>query len=215
VTPPSSTAQAHIARVGTAVLLHGFSRGPRHLRVLSLALNRAGVATVRPALSAWDWSHGINSTRYLDVVAARIRQGLPEGPVAVVGHSAGAAAGAWIAGALLDSGTDVRRIVMVDGVESPAGLIRRAWPRLASVDIIDVCGEPSRCNRDGQLEHWLRASGRDVTITFIEGSGHGDIEVDRSPVYRWACGDESTDETRLLVLNSVVDSVVEGLTRAR
>ena len=166
---------------------------------------------MRPSLSAWDWNHGINNSGYLTQVAARLRGGLPAGPVVIVGHSAGAAAGAWIAAALLEAGTNVRRVVMVDGVESPAGLIRRAWPRLGRVDVVDVCGEPSRCNRDGALVGWLQAQDRPVTIVPIAGAGHGDIEGGSSAIYRWACGDTSSEETRAEVLAHVVSAVLIGL----
>lgn len=204
-----------IPRRGAAVLLHGFSRGPRHLRVLSEALTAEGVATVRPTLSAWDWTHGINNSRYLSEVAERLRRGLPSGPVVVVGHSAGAAAGAWIAAELTQAGSDVRRVVMVDGVESPAGLIRRAWPRLEGSDVVDVCGEPSRCNRDGALVAWLEDQQRPSTIVRVPGAGHGDIEGEASPIYRWACGDTSSEEIRRHVLSEVVAAVMAGLTPDR
>ena len=207
--------QPHIPRIGSAVLLHAFTRGPQHLRVLSSTLTRRGVATVRPSLSAWDWRHGINNSRYLTSVADRISRGLPGGPVVVVGHSAGAAAGAWIAAELLARAVPVRRLVMVDGVESPAHLIRRAWPRLEPVDIVDVCAPPSRCNREGELAAWLSSQERDARLVMIEGSGHGDIEVAPSAIYSWACGDDSTDETKQRVLHTVVDLVVDALTQDR
>jgi len=204
-----------LPRLGCAVLLHGFSRGPRHLRVLSATLNSAGVATVRPALSAWDWSHGINNSRFLTRVAARIGAGLPAGPVVVFGHSAGAAAGAWIAADLLDSGVDVRRLVMADGVESPAGLVRRAWEGLQPIDVVDVVGDPSRCNRHGELADWLQRQDRPSIVVPISGGGHGDIEVERSLVYEWACGDDSSDAVRQVVLETVVTATIHGLTRDR
>jgi hypothetical protein len=203
----------HIPRIGSAVLVHGFSRGPQHLRVLSSTLTRRGVATVRPSLSAWDWLHGINNSRYLTSVAERISRGLPAGPVVVVGHSAGAAAGAWIAAELVSRSVPVRRLVMVDGVENPAQFVRRSWPRLGSVDIADVCGVPSRCNRQGELAHWLARQDREVRLVTIEGGGHGDIEVVPSAVYSWACGDTSTEETRRRVLDTVVDLAVDALTQ--
>jgi pimeloyl-ACP methyl ester carboxylesterase len=215
VTLATPSAEPHFPRRGAAVLLHGFSRQPRHLRLLSETLNAAGVATVRPTLSAWDWSHGINNSGYLGEVARRLQRGLPSGPVVVVGHSAGAAAGAWIAAELREYGVDVRRLVMVDGVESPAGLIRRAWPRLASVDVVDVTAEPSRCNREGALVTWLQAQDRRVTITPVPGAGHGDIEGDESAIYRWACGDQSSPQTRAAVLTAVVNAALEGFTPVR
>jgi pimeloyl-ACP methyl ester carboxylesterase len=212
---PGSRPTAHIPRLGSAVLVHGFTRAPRHLRVLSERLNERGIATVRPALSAVDWWHGINNAQYLTVVADRLAGGLPAGPVAVVGHSAGAAAGAWIGARLLDRGVDVRRWVAVDGVESPARLIERAWPQLGAIEVRAVVAPPSRCNRQGQLSAWLDSQDGDIETILIDGSGHGDIEVIRSPIYRRACGDVSSDETRSVVLQTVVRLVEEGLTPAQ
>jgi hypothetical protein len=113
------------------------------------------------------------------------------------------------------NGVDVRRWVAVDGVESPAGLIRRAWPRLVDVECRAVLAPASPCNRQGQLAEWLSQQDSDVETVTIEGSGHGDIEVLRSPVYRWACGDDSSDDTRTLVLQTVVRLALEGLTQGR
>lgn len=204
-----------IPRLGAAVLVHGFTRSPRHLRVLSEALTDRGVATVRPALSAFQWSHSINNAGYLTKVAERLRRGLPDAPLAVVGHSAGAAAGSWLAAELAEAGMDVRVVVMVDGVESPAGLMRRAWPRLAGVPVRALCAPPSTCNREGRLETWLISQGGDVECEVLPGMGHGDIEGDPGRVYEWACGDESTPELRRLVIATISDWVVSGLTRDR
>lgn len=197
------------------MLLHGFSRAPRHLRVLSERLNGRGVATVRPALSAWIWRRSNNNAAYLGQVAERLARGLPDGPVVVAGHSAGAAAGAWMAAELAARGVDVRRLVLVDGVENPTHLIARAWPRLAEVDVVAVLASPSPCNRHGQLGQWLRAQPRDVRILDIADSGHGAIEGFASAVYARACDDRSTDQTRELVISTVVEEVCAGLTRVR
>jgi surfactin synthase thioesterase subunit len=170
------------------------------------------VATVRPALSALGWSHGINNADYLTKLATRLRYGLPVGPVAVVGHSAGAAAGSWLAAEFARAGLDVRALILVDGVESPAGLMRRAWPRLAGVPVRALCAPPSRCNREGQLEGWLANQEGDVQISVLPGMGHGDIEGVPSRVYAWACREESSPETRRLVIATVADWVVEAVT---
>jgi len=197
------------------VLVHGFTRAPRHLQVLSDALNRRGVATVRPPLSAFGWSHGINNAAYLTKVATRLRRGLPDGPLAVVGHSAGAAAGAWLAGEFEQAGMDVRALIMVDGVESPSALMRRAWPRLAGVPVRALCAPPSRCNREGLLEAWLSEQTGVVDCRVLPGMGHGDVEGAPARIYDWACKERSTPEMRCLVVDTVVDWVVESLTQGR
>lgn len=195
--------------------MHGFTRAPRHLRVLSDELTGRGVATVRPALSAFGWSHGINNAGYLTKVAARLRHGLPDGPVAVVGHSAGAAAGSWLAAEFAQSGMDVRALIMVDGVESPAGLMRRAWPRLQGVPVLALCAPPSRCNREGQLEAWLANQGGEVVVSVLPGMGHGDIEGEPARIYEWACREQSSAEIRRRVVTTVADWVVDAVTPDR
>ena len=202
--------------VGTAVLLHGFTRSPRHLDVLSAACVAAGARTLRPALGSLWWPTSTNNAAHLDRVGTAVREQLAPGPVVVVGHSAGAAAGAWIAAGLHSGGVPVTRLVMVDGVESPSGLIRRAWPRLSGVVVHAVCAPPSRCNRHGALATWLgsRGDGTDVEVDVVEGSGHGDIEGPSQAIYRWACGDASGQPAREHVLSAVLAQVELGLGRA-
>ena len=43
-------------------------------------------------------------------------------------------------------GCDIRGVVYVDGVESPTGLIRRAWPMIGGLRVRALCAPPSRCN---------------------------------------------------------------------
>ncbi len=207
--------EARIPRLGAAVLLHGFTRAPRHLSLLSRSLTRMGVATVRPALGSFAWGTSMNNAHHLDRVAERLSSGLPDGPVMVVGHSAGAAAGAWLAARLLTGGVDVRGIVMVDGNDSPTHLIRRSWPSLTGIPVRAVCAPPSRCNRQGQLATWLAQQPGDLRIVVVEGSGHGDIEGVPASVYRWACGDEPNAAAQAEVLDLTLTWVREGLMRDR
>ncbi len=204
------------APIGTVVLLHGFTRSPRHLDLLSAGCVAAGARTLRPALGSLWWPTSTNNPAHLDRVAAAVRTQLAPGPVVVVGHSAGAAAGAWLAAGLLAAGVPVTRLVMVDGVESPSGLIRRAWPRLSGLAVRAVCAPPSRCNRHGALAAWLagRDDGVDAQVDVIEGSGHGDIEGPSQAIYRWACGDDGTQPARERVLSTVMAQVIGGLASA-
>ncbi len=202
------------AAVGTVVLLHGFTRSPRHLDDLSSRCVSMRARTLRPALGSLWWPTSTNNAAHLDRVSEALQQRLMPGPVVVVGHSAGAAAGAWLAAGLRSAGAPVTRLVMVDGVESPSGLIRRAWPRLRGVPVHAVCAPPSRCNRQGALAAWLRDQVGDVEVETIEGSGHGDVEGPSQAIYRWACGDDGEQPSRQLVLAAVMAQVAAGLASA-
>lgn len=188
------------------VAVHGFTRGPQHLEILARACNDQGWACVRPA-AAPRWAPVLmNAASLLSRIATRLAPRLEDRPVVVVGHSAGAAAGSWITADLLDAGVDVRGIVMVDGNDSPNHLILRAMPRLGALPIRGVLAPPSPCNRHGRLQAYLDEH-RPGSTTVIPGSGHGDIEMEPSSVYRRACGDDSSLETRHLVLAAVIADV--------
>jgi len=195
---------------GTAVIVHGFTRSPADLEDLSQRCVAMGARTLRPALGSLWWPSSTNNASHLDAVAEAIRP-LATGPVVVVGHSAGASAGSWIAADLQDAGVALRGLVMVDGVESPSGLIRRAWPRLADVPVTAVCAAPSRCNRHGALATWLAGQGRAVHLVTVPGSGHGDIEGRPRTIYRWACGDAWSADAANAVMEATLGAVAESL----
>ena len=197
--------------IGTVVLLHGFTRSPEHLGLLSSACVAVGARTLRPALGSLWWPTSTNNAAHLDRVGESLLPHLAPGPVVVVGHSAGAAAGAWLTAGLRAAGAPVPALVMVDGVESPSGLIRRAWPRLAGVSVRAVCAPPSRCNRQGALASWLAVQDGDVEVETIDGSGHGDIEGPSQAIYRWACGDDAKQPAGERVRAAVMARVVSGL----
>lgn len=197
--------------IGTVVLLHGFTRSPEHLGLVSSACVALGVRTLRPALGSLWWPTSTNNAAHLDRVGVSLLRHLAPGPVVVVGHSAGAAAGAWLTAGLRAAGAAIPALVMADGVESPSGLIRRAWPRLAGVTVRAVCAPPSRCNRHGALASWLAAQDGDVEVETIEGSGHGDIEGPSQAIYRWACGDDANQPVGERVRAAVMTRVVCGL----
>jgi len=200
--------------LGTVVLLHGFTRHPRDLQAPAERFAALGARVLRPRLGAWWWPRSTNRTRYLTHIAEAVAQARSTGPLIVVGHSAGAPAGAWIAAALRNSGTSVDALILVDGVESPARTLRRAWPDLTGVPVDVICAPPSRCNRNGALARWLddyRESGQpgpSVGLIVIPGMGHGDVEGPGRHVYvRW-CHDDPAAPA-LAELEGTLDGLVE------
>lgn len=206
--PPAHRADDEADHRLVVVALHGFTRGPEHLNALAGACAERGWASVRPRLAP-SWAPVLmNSRRHLCIVAERLAPRLSGHPVVVVGHSAGAAAGSWLAARWAAEGLDLRGIVMVDGNDSPNGLIMASWPALEGLGVRGVLAPPGPCNRDGRLQRFLDEKRPGSTVV-IPGSGHGDIEQDDSAVYRWACRDASTHHTRRMVLAAVMDGVDE------
>lgn len=201
--------------LGTVVLLHGFGRRPGHLDDLATRLAGLGARVVRPALSAWWWPTCTNNTRFLDRVADAIAQTCGPGPVVVVGHSAGAAAGSWIAARLIRRGSRVSSVILVDGVESPLRAIRRSWPVLQHVAVLAICGEPGPCNRDGALGGWLRRQQHDeepaLTIVDVPGMGHGDVEGAGTGIYVRMCRDDADAPQRDVLIGLITDAVSRGI----
>lgn len=203
------------------LLVHGFTRGPEHQQVLAERFLAEGLTVIRPRLGALSHRTAMSRASALEAMAVQIRKsGVKPGlPWVVVGHSAGAAAGTWLGADLSDCGVAIRGFVYADGVESPSGLIARAWPRISHLPVFDVSAEPSRCNRHGRLVDWLEPRRRGVFGVRVPGSGHGDVEgdVDGSvegtsrAVYRWACGDRSSRATRDLVRDLIVRQALSVL----
>ena len=200
---------------GTAVLLHGFGRRPHHLDDMAARIAGVGARVVRPALSAWWWPTCTNNTRYLDRIADAVAVSSASGPVVVLGHSAGAAAGAWVAARLVEQGRDVRALVLIDGVESPVRSIARSWSRLRGVPVLAICGDPGPCNRRGALGEWLRERSAvgDPMVRFerLVGMGHGDVEGVGLGIYVRLCRDDPDAPQRERLLELVEQSVSRAL----
>lgn len=198
----------HVLEAGPhwAVLLHGFTRGGKHLGTLAQALAARGVSSVRPDLGSLNWFRSVNDGRYLHRVAGELRAVVGPGAV-IVGHSAGAAAGAYLAPRLIDCAG----VVFVDGVENPTHHIERNWAALTGMPLIAVCAPPSACNRRGLLAQQLVRWGFTGTGCVVAGAGHGDIEDGDPAIYRIACGSSSSAETKDLVRELVVWSVCKCL----
>jgi len=175
--------------VATVIAVHGFTRGPQHLAAFGEACQRNGWSCVRPSVAARWMPVLMNDRRHLGQVARRlVATGRLIGPTVIVGHSAGAASGTWMAPSLLDAGVDVRGLVFVDGNDSPNHLISKAWSAVDSLPIRAVMSPPSPCNRDGQLTRFLEAH-RPGSVAVIPGAGHGDIEMQGAAIYRRVCKD--------------------------
>ncbi len=194
--------------VATVVGLHAFTRSPAHLSRLAEACRSAGLGWVAPSLAPrWLPTRYMNRRR-LERLSARLAGALPGQPLVVVGHSAGAAAGCYLATALLRRGVQVCGVVLVDGVDSPNHLIERSLPGLEQVPIAAVLAPPSRCNRDGALARLLAGRPR-IRVTLVEGAGHGDIEGAGIAAYRRWCGDTSDDRLAEVTLTAVMGAVEE------
>lgn len=200
---------------GTVVALHGFTRSPRDLQGPAQAFAGLGARVLLPHLRAWWWPESTNNTRFLTRVADAIADLRSTGPVVIVGHSAGAPAGAWIASRLVNRGLPVSEVVLVDGVESPARTLRRAWPSLARVRVTAICGPPSRCNRQGSLGAWLaqapHAAQPPVVIERLDRMGHGDIEGAGIGVYVRMCRDDAGAPARPRLMALLMEAVERGL----
>lgn len=193
--------------MATVIALHGFTRGPRHLAAVSAGCTQRGWNCLRPALAPRWLPLLMNDRRHLDRVANRlIDSDRLRGQVVIVGHSAGAAAGSWIAPVLISAGVQVRGLVFVDGNDSPNHLIERSWRLLADIPIRAVMAPPSPCNRGGHLTRFLEEE-RPGCVKVIPSAGHGDIEMNGAGVYRRACSDESGPREWQLVHQAVMDSV--------
>jgi pimeloyl-ACP methyl ester carboxylesterase len=201
--------RAPLAR-GAVLLVHGFTRSPERLQTLADRLVAEGLTVIRPRLGALSPRTAMSRASALGVAVDAIRRiGLdPALRWVVIGHSAGAAAGTWMAAELIGAGVDMRGLVYADGVESPTRLIEGAWSQVAHLPVFDVCAEPSRCNRQGGLADWLRPRREGVFGVLVPGGGHGDVEGRELAVYRWACGDRSPESTREMVLDVVVASAL-------
>ena len=161
------------------------------MAAFSAACQLRGWNCVRVALAPRWLPILMHNRRHLDHVARRLTPaGRLRGPVVVVGHSAGAAAGSWLTPTLRNLGVHVAGLVLVDGNDSPNHLIERTWNDLASVPIRAVMAPPNPCNRQGRLTSFLEER-RPGIVQVIPGAGHGDVEMSGAPVYRRFCSDKS------------------------
>lgn len=195
------------------MLMHGFGRRPHHLDGVTAHLTSMGARVLRPSLSAWWWPTCTNNTRYLDRVARAVAGPCGEGPVVVLGHSAGAAAGAWVAARLVEDGCDVRTLVLIDGVESPVRAISRSWSGLQGVPVVAICGDPGPCNRRGALGEWLGQHHADhprLEIRRLPGMGHGDVEGAGIGIYVRVCRDDPRAPQRGRLMEEIERAVDRG-----
>lgn len=202
---------AAMAAESTVIALPGFTRRPVHLHRLAEAVASSGRRCVRPHLAPRLIPTLYMSRSHLDRLAVRLSASTGPGPIIIAGHSAGGAAGTYLASTLCARGADVRGVVLIDGVDSPNHLIAKTLPALDDLRIAAVLAPPSPCNRDGALERYLRAFPR-VRVTMVDGAGHGDIEGSGVGLYRRVCKDTSDPLTADRVLADVMAAIawVEG-----
>jgi hypothetical protein len=216
------TAPAGRAATGLVLLQHGFTRQPRHLRGLALALASAGLVTARPAVASLGPRRTLLDPTFLTALTLALADLVerppddPENPLlrsgihvgsgglVLMGHSAGAAVACHQAAVLAERGGGTAPVatVLLDGTESPTGLVARALPVLADLAVRLVAAPPARCNRRGALTAQLAAGRAGLLGVTVLGGGHGDAEDARGrppAVYRAACGDRTAPEDRALV----------------
>ena len=194
------------------IALPGFTRGPAQLARLAAACEDRGWACIRPALAP-RWLPALYmAPRRLRGMAGRLAPELTDRSVVVAGHSAGGAAGCALTAELRRVGVQVRGLVLIDGVDSPNHLISRVLPGLLDLRIAAVLAPPSPCNRQAQLEAFLRGY-PSVRVEVVPGAGHGDIEGAGIGIYRRMCNDQSDAATADVVLARVcaaIDWVLDG-----
>lgn len=188
------------------VALPGFTRQPRHLERLATAIQGRGWICLRPPLAP-SWLPALYmSKRRLRRIADELAKAVGQRDVVVAGHSAGAAAGTYLAQCLRERGVQVRGLVLIDGVDSPNHLVARTLPALKDLRVAAVMASPSPCNRDGRLERSLVGLPQ-VRLQLIEGAGHGAIEGVGIPVYQRMCQDTTDDRTADLFQVAVLNAI--------
>lgn len=145
---------------------------------------------------------------HLDAVAGEIAQKYAHRSVVLLGHSAGAAAAAYVASVLRKSLVQIRGVIFIDGVDSPNRLIAKSLPSLEGYSIGAVLAPPSPCNRRGALQKFLTGFPR-ADVAVIPGAGHGDIEGGDKKIYRLACGDRSDAVTAERFTTAVISMALE------
>lgn len=176
-----------------AVLLPGFTRQPGDVALFARECRESGWLVRSPSLAPRGLPFLYMSSMRLRRLASNIVADSGELPIVLVGHSAGASAACFLAERLIELGSDVRGVVLADGVDSPNHLIRRCLPTLRGIRVAAVFAPPSPCNRNGLLARdiaaytWVRSD-------TVPGAGHGDFEGDGIGLYRRVCKDSSTPE---------------------
>lgn len=178
------------------IVLPGFSRRARDVGVFVEECSGYGwdvqALTLAPPVLAPLYM----STRRLRRIARTVAEQCADKPIVLVGHSAGAAAGCFLARELAIGGSDVQGIVMADGVDSPNHLIAHTLPDLEDLRVSAVLAPPSRCNRQGGLARLLSTFPW-VRVSLVDGAGHGNFEGVDAAIYRRVCRDRSTADVAL------------------
>jgi pimeloyl-ACP methyl ester carboxylesterase len=189
--------------------LHGFTRGPQHLVAFSEACERRGLRCIRPSLAPRWFPIMISNRRHLTSLARRlVVSGQISEDTVIVGHSAGAAAGAWLAPILRNAGVHVAGVVFVEGNDSPNHLIQLSWQSLRDLPVRAVMAPPNPCNKEGELAVFLNQH-RPGSVLIVPGSGHGDIEMSGAGIYRRICHDASGPNEWRTVQQTVLSVVGE------
>lgn len=200
------------------LLMHGFARGPRVLDELVDDLVAAGCRVARPHIRSFKRRGGMTDPEFL-AAAAESAIGVLEGqgPVIVMGHSAGGAGAAHAAAHLLACGVAVRGVVLVDPNESLTPMLVPALDVLAALDrqaLRLAVAEPGRCNRQGLGPRMIAEHGASfVGVRMVKGT-HCEIEGAAADIVcRRVCGGAS-DPVRSARLRGLLTAWVSGIAAA-
>jgi hypothetical protein len=125
------------------------------------------------------------------VARAASRDAAADGGLVLIGHSAGADAVAWIAGALTATWSrPPAALILVDPVPSPTGdNLVAGLRRAAGVPVRIVAAAPGRCNRNGLGTQLALSARPDASGFQLRTGSHADVEgVTSDHLARVLCG---------------------------
>jgi hypothetical protein len=209
---------------GLVWLQHGFARSGSRVADLADALAADGLVVVSPTIDAFGDCSLNGATTLLpgitDLLADAPTSGslldaalraagnagvsldrLPD-RLALIGHSAGAAAMTQVAGDLVarrSGEADLRILLLLDPVENRAGAMAEHLPSLAGVEVLAITAPPNRCNANASGTGVLALQVAGFIGVRLEGGCHCDAEGDSTNVVCTAvCGESDPEDVATL-----------------
>jgi hypothetical protein len=226
---------------GLVWLQHGFARSGSRVADLADALAADGFVVVSPTIDAFgDCSlNGVmtllpgiadlladapapgsllDAARRAAGIAGVSLDRLPN-RLALIGHSAGAAAMTQVAGELVarrSDDVDLRILLLLDPVENRAGSMAESLPGLAGVEVLAISAPPDRCNANASGTGVLARLATGFIGVQLVGGCHCDAEGDSTNVVCTAvCGESDPEDVATLatLARAWVAGAVDGARR--